>query len=198
MSALHTSLRLATREQHRRLDSHVLMMALMQPGLTAHVYAAALRGLGGALADCESAIEVAHHRYLTARHELSLPMERRLPLLKEDLEKLGTAPCDNSPLTLKLCSAAELVGAMYVVEGSRLGGQMLTHQLRANGGEHWPCRFFEAGGTASVQRWKQYMQWAEGILGQDDIPAACATAIRVFDLFAHRLDQAAQNLQARA
>ena len=71
MSALHTSLRLATREQHRRLDSHVLMMALMQPGLTAHVYAAALRGLGGALADCESAIEVAHHRYLTARHELA-------------------------------------------------------------------------------------------------------------------------------
>jgi heme oxygenase len=75
---------------------------------------------------------------------------------------------------------------------------MLTRQLRANGGEHWPCRFFEAGGTASVQRWKQYMQWAEGILGQDDIPAACATAIRVFDLFAHCLDQAAQNLQARA
>ena len=197
MSALHTSLRLATREQHRRLDSHVLMMALMQPGLTAHVYAAALHGLGTALADCESAIEAAHPRFITARHELPLPMERRLPLLNKDLEELGAAPCGDSPLTLKLCSTAELVGAMYVVEGSRLGGQLLTRQLRANGGEQWPCRFFEAGGTASVQRWKQYMQWAEGILGRDDIPVACATAIRVFVLFAHRLDQAAENLLAR-
>lgn len=192
MSPFHEYLRRATRDQHSRLDAHPLMVALLQPDLTAAVYEAALRGLGMALLDVEPVVDRAH---TACAQLLSLPMlalAHRLPSLNADLANLGAQPCGGAVSRLQIDSIAELAGALYVLEGSRLGGQLLARKLQAHG--PWPSLFFEAGGASSVLRWKQFIQWAADVVTEPDFALAATAAVRVFDVFAHRLDESAHVL----
>jgi heme oxygenase (biliverdin-IX-beta and delta-forming) len=54
------------------------------------------------------------------------------------------------------------IGALYVIEGSSLGGQILSRQLETNL-SLTPTRggaYFAGYGTATAQRWKSFCRWA--------------------------------------
>ncbi|EHH67615.1 biliverdin-producing heme oxygenase [Gluconobacter morbifer] len=78
----------------------------------------------------------AHARVLPAvehvllRYDTLPSWSPRGPLLLADLEQLGLSVPDSLPVQLPQGDAAAL-GALYVLEGSRLGGRVLSRQVEA-------------------------------------------------------------------
>ncbi|WP_207538915.1 biliverdin-producing heme oxygenase [Sabulicella rubraurantiaca] len=75
------------------------------------------------------------------------PWRGRGPLLSADLAALGEAMPPAAPLALPPGEAARL-GAIYVLEGSRLGGAMLARQVPAE----WPGAFLRTPAPAGLWR----------------------------------------------
>ncbi|MCW8087771.1 biliverdin-producing heme oxygenase [Sabulicella glaciei] len=75
------------------------------------------------------------------------PWRGRGPLLEADLAALGEAMPPPAPLALPPGEAARL-GAIYVLEGSRLGGAMLARQVPAE----WPGAFLRTPAPPGLWR----------------------------------------------
>jgi heme oxygenase len=87
----------------------------------------------------------------------------RTPLLVRDLTALGADPADirNLPLSPPVLRApvlAEALGAMYVVEGSTLGGSIVAkHVERTLGlGPGTGCAYFRSYGAEVGSRWRDF------------------------------------------
>ena len=101
---------------------------------------------------------------------------RRSALLRDDLSDLGAAPRPVDPLP-DLASPEEVLGAIYVLEGSRLGGRMLERSVPAE----LPRRFL---GASSPVAWRRLIEVLDRALVSDEQrDAAIAAARRVFTLF---------------
>lgn len=93
------------------------------------------------------------------------PSQRlRLPLLQADLKALGRTNTLIESATL--CSPwnfATAVGVMYVLEGSTMGGQILSRKLsHMLGDDGIPCtRYFQAYGENSMKRWGEFCQFLD-------------------------------------
>lgn len=92
-------------------------------------------------------------------HALGLDAEQRakLPLLARDLEALGVsvaalAPCPAPPT---LDGLDEGVGCAYVLEGSTLGGRVISRHVRARLGADVPCAFLDGHGSLTGERWQE-------------------------------------------
>lgn len=102
---------------------------------------------------------------------------RRGDLLRADLAELGLAPADllEAPA---FPSAAAVLGAVYVLEGSRLGGAVLRRAIPPGA----PMRFL--GGDEHGPRWRALTQLLdERLTGAPDLDAAVAAARSVFQRF---------------
>ncbi|GAA5142351.1 biliverdin-producing heme oxygenase [Prosthecobacter algae] len=121
---------------------------------------------------------------------------RKTPWLVEDLAALGLVPQDVAALSRCVdlpdihCPAAA-VGCLYVLEGSTLGGQVITRLL----GQHLDIppdqggSFFAGYGPETVGRWREFGTWAEAWSTRhpQDHPAAVQAARQTFDVFARWL-----------
>lgn len=105
-----------------------------------------------------------------------LVAHRRAPLLVDDLADLQTAvPAPLRPPAMN--SDAALLGAAYVLEGSRLGAAVLRKAVPAA----FPCRFLSAPTTL---RWSAFADVLERQLVTDEQVEAAATSAReVFTMF---------------
>ena len=92
---------------------------------------------------------------------LGLPAEERfkLPLLMRDLQALGCA----TPSTLPVCDcslewpgAAEAVGAAYVLEGSTLGGNVISRHIQQRFGAEVPRSFLDCYGPRTGDNWRAF------------------------------------------
>lgn len=113
--------------------------------------------------------------------------------LEDDLHAIGLSETDILMLPLAadlpaLDSLGAVVGCLYVLEGSTLGGQVISRRLREslditpeNGG-----RFFTGYAEQTGLHWRRFMEWGETLATQD--PAlqteAVASAKSTFDCFA--------------
>jgi heme oxygenase (biliverdin-IX-beta and delta-forming) len=88
--------------------------------------------------------------------------------LYSDLVTLGYTPEDFR--TLPLCTDlptiqhfAHVIGCMYVLEGSTLGGQLITRHMRSRFGfdETHGCRFFSSYGAQLGPMWKAFGAFVE-------------------------------------
>ena len=124
---------------------------------------------------------------------------RKLGWIRKDLAHFGIDPIagnidsDISVSQLKFDSIAELVGALYTVEGSSLGGQVIsrhiaaTHNLTLNNG----ARFFHGYGENIPLYWEQFESFMDSELGSEDsLNQAIAMAKRIFLLMKETLNAA--------
>jgi heme oxygenase (biliverdin-IX-beta and delta-forming) len=125
MSA-HLLLRTATAREHERVDAAFGAFDLA----SANDYAAFLRAHYRALAGLEQVL---------AEHP-ALGVTGREQLLREDLAALGSALPEAMPFDPPE-SAGALYGAAYVIEGSRLGGVLLSRRVPAG----LPSAYLQAG-----------------------------------------------------
>jgi heme oxygenase len=109
---------------------------------------------------------------------------RRVEALESDLRALGVEPLAPMPAPEPL-SVAEALGALYVIEGSTLGGQVIMRSLQGTDFEAGATRFFDAYGPRTGAMWKAFCGALEafGAARQDDIPFVLAGARRCFGAF---------------
>lgn len=146
-----------TSEWHSRVES---LVPVFSAGFTITEYRRLLESFYGYYAALEPLLEQ------SAGLALRLPdwqERRKLPWLRDDLSWLGVSEenlakipvCTKVP---RVDSVARTFGVLYVVEGSTLGGQVisryLAHSLLLN-----PCRgisFFGGHGNSTGLRWRTF------------------------------------------
>jgi heme oxygenase len=116
---LRELLRGRTRNAHERLDSSIGALDLSQRTS----YERFLRGTASALAPIELALEESGVEALLP----DWPRRRRRQALQDDLSLLGSAFQPLPPL--RPLERSELFGALYVLEGSRLGARIIRKRV---------------------------------------------------------------------
>lgn len=118
---------------------------------------------------------------------------RKTGWLHDDLSSLGLSEDEQASLPRctdlpELANAAQAVGCLYVLEGSTLGGQVISRLLKReldvepqNGG-----RFFSGYGEDTGPHWRQFGQWAEAWADRNPgrEQEAVLGARKTFDCFA--------------
>ena len=133
-------------------------------------------------------------RFLMAQAAAHLPVERalseagaadvlpdwaerqRAPLIIADLAALGLTPPDTGAGPA-FATPAAVLGGVYVLEGSRLGGTLLKRSV----GEGMPTAFL---GAADSALWRRLLATLDAALDSGaQRQEAVAAAVRVFDAF---------------
>lgn len=167
-------LRQATTKNHAALESQ---LPLLDPQLNREHYQLFVRRFYGYYAPMEARLLA-----LPWWAELSLDYGERYktPRLRQDLLALGDTSeslaqlphCQDLP---ELGTLSQLLGCLYVIEGSTLGGQIITRQLHSNLGLTLDtgCAFFNGYGEQTAARWKAFCTlltaFAEQSSGDEEI-----------------------------
>lgn len=180
-------MRAATRPHHDRIDALVNLRRMQD---RSH-YLQVLQVFDGFLGAWEPAVAAA----LPQRREWLRARSRR-PFLHQDLRVLGAdrgAPSMVPPLP----SAAAAWGSVYVMEGSALGGTMISRSLAASGlGPDSGAAYFHGWGDATGRMWREVRELLETELASPDALAqACEAARATFDTLSALLEK---NLHERA
>ena len=156
-------LRTATAGDHDRVDAAYAGHDLADHG----DYVRFLRAHARALPAAEDALAIR-----------DLPRwRRRTQLLAADLTTLGTTMPDPLDFVLPAGRAAAL-GALYVVEGSRLGGVMLARRVA----DTLPRAYLDARHERG--EWRALLAAIDADIGDDTIAEAVVGAHAVFALYA--------------
>ena len=168
-STARARLRTATRGEHEAVDALFSRFDLSDLGRYAHF----LRHQAAAHLPVEAALE----RGGAATLLDDWPARRRGHLLRTDLADLGAEPGPPAAAPA-FGSVAAVLGGLYVLEGSRLGGAVLRGRLPAGA----PARFLAA--PAPPGAWSRLLALLEDELGREaDLAAAVAAAKAVFGVF---------------
>jgi heme oxygenase (biliverdin-IX-beta and delta-forming) len=170
MSA-RTALRAETRDAHERVDA---LFGRFDLG-TRDGYAAFLATQASAFLPVEAALDAAGAAVFVP----DWPERRRGAALRADLADLSVTAPELSLPPPHFPGKAPVLGALYVIEGSRLGGALLKRALPAA----FPRRFLDARQAAGS--WRRLLELIERDLFRPEArSAAIAAACAVFERFA--------------
>jgi heme oxygenase len=159
-------------------------------------YARVLQVLDAFLAAWEPAIAAA----LPPAWTSWLLARSRRAFLQQDLAALGIARVEADVRLPRLQGAAAAWGSLYVVEGSALGGQVITRAL-AEAGLH-PQRgaaYFHGWGGDTGAMWREFRGTLEGELTTPPaLDHACAAACGTFDALSNLMESALHERAALA
>ena len=189
-SVVRSLLRQATELNHERLNRHSLLAGLLQPDYSLANY----RTLLQALLQIYHPLELAVLSFLDA-HPGVFDYRSRLktPNLLQDLAFLQSRG-PSMPATPSLPNVAglgELVGILYVIEGSTLGGQLIAKSLEKHLGlsHEQGARFFHGYGEKTAAMWLGFIRFSDGIFGDEQqCRAAKLAADQTFNRFEAVLD----------
>ncbi|WNG41861.1 biliverdin-producing heme oxygenase [Archangium violaceum] len=179
------TLKAETRPHHERAER---VVRLMSPDLTLSGYRRHLEALYGLHAPLEAALA---ERLEGFASELRLAERWKLPWLAEDLRALGHDEASLARLPQladppSLPGGPEALGALYVLEGSTLGGQLILRHLTRHfeGVSVGRFVYFRAYGEAVGPMWKAF---GEALLRLCPDPALAPRVVRgaqdTFDAF---------------
>lgn len=190
-SDLQHGLRQATKHLHRLLDHHPLLQPLLRKDINERAYGDALAALHGVHAQCET-LAGAYLAHQPDQFELA----PRQHWLLADLQALGRAPWQpGRRLQLPpIDSSAQLVGLLYTLEGSGLGGQHICQHLRQTG-LTLPMRFFDGFGVLAAQRWADFWQFAHRHCAPNQQIQALSSAQALFHEVRKHLDMCCEEYQ---
>ncbi|MDO7847337.1 biliverdin-producing heme oxygenase [Hymenobacter sp. M29] len=169
-------LRAETRPYHDALEAGAFNESLRVGAPTAAGTAQFLERMYGFLQPYEAALR-AHEGELGAAWEL--PQRYRAHLIPEDLGRSADDPglplCPTMP---PLHTVPQLLGALYVMEGSTLGGQVINRQLERAG---IPLRrYFSGYGERTGPMWKTFGQLLTAAATPATADEIVASAARTF------------------
>ena len=180
---VRAALRAATAACHKRVDHAYSRFDLG----SAHGYRTFLAAQADAFLPVEKALDDAGAKTVLP----DWPQRRRGDLLRADLADLNVTLPEPFSVPEFISGKASMLGAIYVLEGSRLGGAVLK---RAAPG-HFPRRFLEARQAAGS--WRLFLRTLDEFLTRPcDLDAAVAAATEVFARFAGAADAHLENRAA--
>ena len=163
MNPTHKALRDGTREAHERVDAAFAAFDLAERA----DYAAFLQAHAEVLLPLEDALDAAGAERVTPDWQA----RKRGPLIAEDLAFLRDASRDAGPFdspAWRLDTLEAAAGALYVLEGSRLGGKFLARQLPTD----FPHAYLASDQPA--EKWRNLLDRLHAILYE---PAALQSAL---------------------
>lgn len=188
---LHQQLRQSTHSAHVQLNRHPLLGQLTRPGLDIPTYTHLLQ----IYLKFYRSVEAIICDYLADGFEGFDYRERyKTAWLVQDLCRLGAGPAESwrrEHIVTRPQNTAQLVGMLYPLEGSTLGGQLISRRLQANLGldAQKGGRFFHGYGADTAHRWAEFLAFAEGAVESPrEIAQACAAARVVFNTLEEYLD----------
>jgi heme oxygenase len=163
------ALRAGTAAEHERVDSLFSTLDLAR----SDDYRRFLTAQAAAFLPVEEALDAAGAEQFVADWQA----RRRSHLLRQDLQAIA-APLPNAEPVPALHGTAEVLGAVYVLEGSRLGGAMLKRSVSPD----MPQSFLSAPQPAGA--WRKLLETLDDHLYDPaSIEAAVAAARRIFACF---------------
>lgn len=182
-STIRSRLRDGTHAEHVRLNQHPLLKGITRPGYTLSMYRRVLVAYYHFYGALEVAIERSDYWVADA---FSYEPRRKLGWIVQDLVALGVDPDEpgwlpSSPIFPPLAGGlAPLVGVLYTIEGSTLGGQVISRHIgthlglaAANGG-----RFFFGYGPETPNYWAEFEAFMEASLASSEQFAQALGAAR--------------------
>ncbi|RSK51419.1 biliverdin-producing heme oxygenase [Hymenobacter rigui] len=176
-------LRQETRPYHDVLEANEFNQALGAGTITEEKTARFLAKLYGFVVPFEQAVR-AHGSLFGPEWEL----ERRFrsPLLRQDLPAADTLPL--APNLPPLHTWPQLLGALYVLEGSTLGGQVIARQLAKAG---IPARaYFSGHAEQTGPLWKAFVHQLAAAATPENADAIVASASLTFQRLHQWIEQA--------
>ena len=186
-----TQLRLrdATHAHHVRLNHHPLLKGLIKPNCPLVFYQRVLVAYYHLYQDMELRI----NEYLE-QHEVGFDysVRQKLSWLESDLQFFNIDPYSyanwpvNSLKFPKIEQIGQLIGLLYPIEGSTLGGQFISSHLDLNHGMTCDqgAQFFNGYGKKTTERWNQFCEFADSIQDQEfQCVIAEVTASHTFNAF---------------
>ena len=177
-ASLREALRAATRETHQRLHRHSGLSAAARGAIGLDDYRQLLMRLYGFHRPFEDA-------HASAMQRLGFIANSRAELIALDLAALGIMRFD--VCRLPRCAAlrepsseACALGALYVVEGSALGGALIAEALAPVVGE---ARRFFLGGPSGREVWPSLLARVETLLPGVQHTSAIDAAVETFRIF---------------
>jgi heme oxygenase (biliverdin-IX-beta and delta-forming) len=148
-----TRLRQETRPYHDTLEQNPFNQQLLAGTVSADTTRWFLERLYGFLAPYETWLR---QQAADFGPDWEIEHRYRAGLILQDLQPTPAAALPRCPQLPPLDTRAQLLGAMYVLEGSTLGGQVITRQLAQAG---IPLRaYFSGYGELTGPRWKRFVQ----------------------------------------
>lgn len=118
---------------------------------------------------------------------LAASEREKLPILAEDIVLLGNlepekiSPCPEGP---SFGSTAEAVGGAYVLEGSTLGGRVISRHIQRVFGPNVPRSFLECYGSRTAEQWQTFRaaltRYARTRGMEDQVVAGARETFRTF------------------
>lgn len=180
---LITDLRRATAAEHAALEQSV---PLLDPNLTVATYRVTLLRFASVVA----CWELVGRRMCPEPHLTTFDARCRSALLLTDLQNIGESTLAFPPCQIALEEPASFWGALYVMEGSTLGGQLISRHLEEALGfrDGHGYRFFRGHGQDTGRLWKEFCAlFEEETTGLDD-GAVVRGAEQIFAAFRHATD----------
>jgi heme oxygenase (biliverdin-IX-beta and delta-forming) len=95
--------------------------------------------------------------FLSRIADLDFPARRRSSLIAESLGSLGQTASVDGAACPDIRTRAEAFGALYVLEGSSLGGRVILKELRRRGTSLAGLGFLDPYGADAGQRWRSFL-----------------------------------------
>jgi heme oxygenase len=173
-------LRNGTQDLHSLIEVSPKFSGLMKEQVTLGDYIQALELLALFYARRESQILSGTAQYFPDFNYIP-----RLPLLNRDLRNLGVVKDDN-PIenNIALPNKAEILGVLYVVEGSTLGGQIISRHLESKLGLQISeaMRFYTLNGKMLPDHWSTVKRlFRENLKDSEEIAQAVFSARKAFN-----------------
>lgn len=154
---LSALLKTRTRDHHDRAEASPAMQAVVSPDLTRAGYRDHLARLLAFYGPTEAALA-----RVDGLREALPDLDDRLvkaAWLREDLDRLGDAP-DLPAAPAPAWTAPEALGALYVIEGSTLGGRIIARELERSVGVTPDAggRFYASYGDARGPMWTAFKE----------------------------------------
>lgn len=181
-------LRESTKTYHQKLEELPVSKVLLSPGVQVSDYKKYLQLMYGIIVPFE-----AHYFPRLESIMAGLDNRRKAQHLENDLVSLGMTPEEVKELPLwqpdSTVSAANAIGAFYVIEGSTLGGAVIHKHLQQhlNLPETADGNYLQPYGRETGSYWKAFMDifcnycCAEEELGAEAIDGASATFRAIHD-----------------
>ena len=172
-------LRQETQTDHQGVEGAV---PLMHEGLTTEQYVRVLKQIYGVVAAWEERAAETGPQWL----QPALFARRRARLLESDLAWFGVTERDESRPTLpEMNDLPGLLGAMYVMEGSTLGGQYIARHVATalQLSEGQGNSYFRGSGDQTGSMWKEFCEMLKLRIPDEQTDAVVVSAKAMFRTF---------------
>ncbi len=178
--SLSEKLKRHTHKDHLETENSILMRKVFEERFSISNYIKLLQSFEFFYSEIEKEIEAytsvqRHYFHYFYKH----------PLILQDLQSFGAAPVaplETSDRSLILNRTEAFLGALYVIEGSTLGGKLIKKRLENHIDVERGARSFDPYGSKTRQKWLQTRQYINGF-GKDpalDHAGTCNFASLVF------------------